>query len=269
MSMNNINFSVTGINNVIYRKPNAKWKNDRIFYKNEYCIVIALRGKAEYIMGEKKIPIKKNDILLFPPDIPRAGYTDENDPWEFITINFNLQLPDKVAEEFFNREYFLFKNQGVTLRSKFLDVAYLWEGKDFLYSVKCQSFVLDILYELLKPSFILCDTPHTEKLEAARTYIQANFRKKISIDNLSKRIGLSVSHFRKIFTKAYGLSPQQYIISLRISTAYDLLKSGEVNVSEAATLSGFDDIYYFSALFKKYKGISPSKVLYSEQNNIS
>ena len=139
----------------------------------------------------------------------------------------------------------------------------MWEGKNPLFSVKCKSLISDILYELIRSSLPHKKVPHSKELESARTYIQANFRNKISIEALAERIGLSVSYFRKIFTEAYGQSPQQYIISLRINTAYDLLESGEVNVSEAATLSGFDDIYYFSTLFKKQTGFSPSKLFKS------
>ena len=51
----------------------------------------------------------------------------------------------------------------------------------------------------------------------------------------------------------------QYIINLRIENARDLLLSGEVNVTEAARLSGFEDIYYFSTLFKRKTGSTPTE----------
>lgn len=261
--MNDIDFSVVTLNHVIKRKTNYQWHIDRLLYKKEFNMVIALEGKAKYIIDSQEIYVKKNDILIFPPGIMRAGYTDKSDPWEFITITFNLELNSEAAD-FFNKRYVIFENQGAPFRSKFLDIAYLWEGKSSLYAIKCKSLILDILYELIGNSLPHKRVAHAEKLEASRTYIQANYRNKISIDSLAQRIGLSVSYFRKIFTEAYGQSPQKYIISLRINTAYDLLKSGEVNVSEAASLSGFDDIYYFSTLFKKHIGISPSGILRME-----
>jgi len=257
--MNDIDFLITKINRVIHRKPSSNWRNETIFYESEYNIVIALEGKAKYIIDSKELTVKKNDILVFPPGIARAGYSDKQNPWEFITINFNLEL-NGGGKEFFDKGYLLFENAGASIRSRFLDIAYLWEGKNALYSVKCRNLISDILYELIRKSLPHNRIPHAEKLEAARTYIQANFRDKINVEDLAERMGLSASYFRKLFTKAYGQSPQQYLISLRINTAYDLLVSGEVNVSEAASLSGFDDIYYFSTLFKKQIGMPPSKV---------
>ena len=50
-------------------------------------------------------------------------------------------------------------------------------------------------------------------------------------------------------------------MDLRIENARDLLLSGEVNVTEAAHLSGFNDIYYFSSLFKRKTGYSPIQLL--------
>lgn len=258
--MNDIDFSVTTLNHVIKRKTNYQWRIDKLLYQNEFNMVIALEGKSKYIIDSQEIYVKKNDILIFPPGIMRSGYTDKLDPWEFITITFNLELNDEAAE-FFNKRYIFFENQGALFRSKFFDIAYLWEGKSSLHALKCKAHIFDILYELIGNSLPHKCVPHAEKIEAARAYIQANFRNKISIDALAQRMELSVSYFRKIFTEAYGQSPQKYIITLRINTAYDLLKSGEVNVSEAASLSGFDDIYYFSTLFKKHTGFSPSSII--------
>ena len=260
--MKDMDFQIENINRVIRRKPNPDWYMDKILYTKEYNAVIVLDGRADYVIGNKRISVSKNDIIIFPPGIVRSGYADKITPWEFITINFNMEFNDEGIE-FFSKNYLLFKNTGVGYRSKFLDIAYIWEGKNPLYLVKCRCLMYEILYDLIRSTLPQNQLPHADILEATRTYIQANFRNKINIEDLADRMGLSVSYFRKLFTKAYGQSPQQYIITLRINTAYDLLESGEVNVTEAAELSGFEDIYYFSALFKKQTGVSPSKVLQS------
>ena len=103
--------------------------------------------------------------------------------------------------------------------------------------------------------------PHYKKLAEARAYIQAHFRQDVNVAMLAEQFGLSASYFRKLFKEAYGMAPMQYITALRINTAQDLILSGEVNITEAALLSGFDDIYYFSTLFKKQTGLSPSRYL--------
>lgn len=72
------------------------------------------------------------------------------------------------------------------------------------------------------------------------------------------RYGLSEKYFREKFKKMYGLSPTQYLMSLRLNEAAKLLQEGVLGVSEVAYSSGFSDVYYFSRLFKKKFLCAPS-----------
>jgi AraC-like DNA-binding protein len=62
---------------------------------------------------------------------------------------------------------------------------------------------------------------------------------------------------RKIFEKKLGVSPKEYMISLRMEYAKQLLSSGEVGVAEAAQMCGYAEPCHFSREFKKRFGISP------------
>ena len=251
--MQEIDFYVSGINRIIRRACNSQWHTDNIYYKTEYVLVITLSGEATYFINGESVSTKKNDVLLFSPKHLRSGKTDINNPWEFISIIFQIEQND-AAQELLSVPYLHFCSVGDDIRSRFVDAAYSWQGKPPLYSVKCSHIVLSILYDLVCTMLPHNFTPHFHKIEAAHTFIQANFKKQITVEDLANRLGLSVSYFRKLFRQAYGLSPMQYITNLRIHTARDLLLTGEVNVTEAAQLSGFDDIYYFSKLFKKHYG---------------
>lgn len=68
-------------------------------------------------------------------------------------------------------------------------------------------------------------------------------------------------YFRKLFREAYGISPLKFINQLRIKRAKKLLKTGYYRVGESATLSGFDDMKYFSTVFKKSVGLAPTEYL--------
>lgn len=56
-----------------------------------------------------------------------------------------------------------------------------------------------------------------------------------------------------------GFTPMQYILSIRISSAQSLLETTEYNIAEIAAIVGYDDPLYFSRLFKKQIGVSPSE----------
>lgn len=258
--MTDIDFTVERVNTVVRRSCDTSWLRKDLCFPENFIAVIALKGEALYNISGETIRMKKNDVVLFAPGTVRSGLSDIYNPWEFISVNFDMKFSD-AACRFFSKPYVLFHDSTDIVRSLFVDIAYSWEGKKPLFNIKCKSLISSVLYELISSSIFQNSVPHLRRLEAARTYIQANFKQEINVEELASRLDLSISYFRKLFKEAYGISPMQYIISLRINSARDLLLSGDVNVTEAARLSGFDDIYYFSKLFKKNTGVSPISLI--------
>jgi AraC-like DNA-binding protein len=92
----------------------------------------------------------------------------------------------------------------------------------------------------------------------AVSYMENNFTEDISAGQLAELSHYSERHFMRIFRKTYNASPLEYIIDLRINHACMLLKSTDMSISETAEKCGFDNVNYFSRLFKKRMGITPS-----------
>ncbi len=78
------------------------------------------------------------------------------------------------------------------------------------------------------------------------------------ISRLSQRVGMSASHFRRLFKEHTGRSPQAFITALRISKAKELLAEG-MRVGEVAEHVGYDDAFYFMRVFKQLTGVSAGK----------
>jgi YesN/AraC family two-component response regulator len=87
-----------------------------------------------------------------------------------------------------------------------------------------------------------------------------NYARSLTLSELSNYSGVSVSYLGYIFKSVTGRSPIDYLIEIRINMAKNLLKDG-VSVTETSSLVGFNDIYYFSKVFKAREGISPSKYI--------
>lgn len=92
-------------------------------------------------------------------------------------------------------------------------------------------------------------------------YIENNYSSDLSVPMLAELCHVSEATFRRLFKQYTGKSPWEYILDLRIAKARLYLNSGMVTVSQAAELVGFDDPAYFSRLFKKKTGTSPSAIL--------
>ncbi len=100
---------------------------------------------------------------------------------------------------------------------------------------------------------------------AAIEYIHRSFQKPIDIDALAQLEGMSCTAFRNAFKQHTGVSPNEYIISLRISMACQLLSQTDKSVSAIADDVGYPDQYYFSRIFRKKMGISPFKYRASQK----
>lgn len=91
-------------------------------------------------------------------------------------------------------------------------------------------------------------------------YISRNFKNNITLDELSSVCGLNKYYFLRIFKKAVGISPANYVNKIRCDYAKQMILNGS-NVTEAAFASGFCCASYFTECFKKYKGCLPSDLI--------
>lgn len=110
----------------------------------------------------------------------------------------------------------------------------------------------------------------SEKAPLDRTvkYIHASLRKKITVGELAAMEYLSVSHYREKFRKLMGMSPNEYIIGLKIMKAKDLLRIGNLSLRDVASSVGFDDVHYFQRVFKKMTGLTPGEFRKNELENL-
>ena len=107
-----------------------------------------------------------------------------------------------------------------------------------------------------------------DKLSVVNTivsYINENYMNEISLDKISKNMYLSPVYISKIFKEEVGESPINYLIKVRLSKAMELLKAGNMSVKSVAKSVGYDDVYHFSKLFKKYYNVPPSKIKEEEK----
>ena len=89
--------------------------------------------------------------------------------------------------------------------------------------------------------------------------IKQSYTENITLTNLSEKYGISISHLSSLLKEQLGLPFSQYITCKRIEKAKELLVYERLSIGEIAELVGYNDYFYFSKVFKKNTGISPSK----------
>jgi len=114
--------------------------------------------------------------------------------------------------------------------------------------------------------FAAPDTKHTDTIQKVMEYVNANYMKRISLNDISEHVSFSVSYLSRIFKEEKGLSLSSYINDVRIRNAKSMLLTSDIPLSSLAYCCGFDDQSYFSKVFKKLAGVSPGK--YREKRGI-
>lgn len=97
------------------------------------------------------------------------------------------------------------------------------------------------------------------RFEPVIRYIQHHLSEELTLAVLSEVAGLHPTYFSNLFTRYMGITPIRYIQRLRIEKAQVMLLSSNENLETIARQAGFDDVFYFSRIFKRTVGVSPGK----------
>ncbi len=112
---------------------------------------------------------------------------------------------------------------------------------------------------------------YPQAVTAALGLIHDEFAYLDGVDEIAEKIGISSNHLIRLFSKNVGVSPGRYLKLRRLECAKELLSQSEMPVSAVSELSGFSDPNYFSKVFRKENGISPSEyaAAHKGENKIS
>jgi AraC-like DNA-binding protein len=132
-----------------------------------------------------------------------------------------------------------------------------------------QSRLYALAFACVKPSLKprRQDNELTGFVEQARQRILENFDTALDMEELARSSGAGSSQFYRTFRKHTGLSPLKFLITTRLNASLRLLADPNVSVTEAAHYVGYTDEYYFSRLFKKQMGITPTE--YASRAHVS
>jgi two-component system response regulator YesN len=145
------------------------------------------------------------------------------------------------------------------------------EQIEALRSIEYKEEVLQILrlnFDKLWYTRKLDETLHQRTINEAIIYINNHFTEVITLQDVADLVKLSKNYFSELFKRETGLNFIDYIIQQRVKRAKKLLQTTRLNVYEIAEKSGFNDVKYFSKLFKKLVGMSPKQYQCMNKENI-
>lgn len=220
--------------------------------------LIAENSKKESISYSIK---SGQGFMIFPNQIC-TYIADAQQPWEYVWIEFDGLRAKETVElsglcvnsPVYKAKY---KDVAQTMKDEMLYIINHKDDSPFhlighLY-LFIDSFVKSSAITQISKSNNLRDF----YIKEALSFIEQNFQNDITVEEIAACCGLNRSYFGKIFHEVLGKSPQEFLISYRMTKTTELLKLTPLSIAEVGSAVGYSNQLHFSRAFKKNYGISP------------
>jgi AraC-like DNA-binding protein len=134
-----------------------------------------------------------------------------------------------------------------------------WLAPDSIRKLEVQALGTQLVYAIIRDHAkkTIEASPNQHQLDWVDSYLSFHLAESISIDAMAKRAHLSPSRFRDVFRGRFGMPPHQYLISLRLQHAKELLTTTSNTMAAIAEYCGFSDVFHFAKTFKQHTGDTP------------
>jgi AraC-like DNA-binding protein len=211
-------------------------------------------GAGCYLIDDVRYNVSAGDLIYIPPDKKRQAWTDADSPLEVYAINFFLE--DRLPFGYINP-----LGYDPKLISFFSQLTRCWTEREELYQLDAGALTLQIICELYRRLCMNKPVNHLDdRIEKVKNYINENYQEKLNLSCLAKLVGLSPVYLGALFSQKEACSVKEYINKIRVQNAYEIIRTERLSVNNVALDCGYTDAFYFSRVFKKYMGVSPSKV---------
>ena len=222
---------------------------------NVTCVEYIISGCGVVHCGAKTVYPREGDMYVLPKDTDQIYYSDSQDPWVKIWFNAYGNLAPQLLTSYGLNRLILFENcDGSAHIRKIHELCKNTDLSPYEIQSRCAVEFFNLVQLLAK------NTARTDIQNDAgiiKEYIDRNAAGVISVSDLAELISKSVSQTIRIFKKAYGVTPYEYLLDQKLGRAKLLLKGSNMSVKDISAALSFSDEHYFSGLFRKKTGKSP------------
>ncbi|EHA6442253.1 AraC family transcriptional regulator [Clostridium perfringens] len=221
------------------------------------------KGYGTFKFNGKVYNLKQGDIFILLKGMQVEYVASIDDPWEYYWIGFS----GSNANEYLNRTSITnscvanceenSKIPQIILNMCEISKTYNPSRSDDILLLKELYSLLYALIEEFPKPFEYKDKELHTYIQDALNFINSNYMHSITVQEIADYVNLSRSYLYKMFIKNLGISPQRYLINLRMYKATLLLKSTKLPIGEVANSVGYSDSLLFSKTFSKHFSMSP------------
>jgi len=227
-------------------------------------LLLVVEGQLRYSIQGASIRLDAGS-MLYRPAMSSASWKALGDiPLDVLYCEFSadkIRLPHEAMWAVMNNPE-LERDSLLRIRQAFLD-----PDETAIYKAIAELKAVLVRFFLQANSVRHDSTPKRGRkgvageraIQAALAVISENFSDASILCGLHDRVRMSESYFRRLFRRITGLSPQQYVMRVRMTAAKALLERSNLSVKEIARAAGYQDALYFSRLYHQYFGRPPSQ----------
>lgn len=227
----------------------------------DFSLYYIAKGKGYYEHEGKNCTFTEGSIVLYFPKLRHHYYFKKEDNTEMMWSHFSgeaCQMLDGIKKD---------EPTVITIKDRkkfelaFENMVDAHYNKNEYGNELCNGY-MHVLLALIKQSTVASSRSKrsrgNEDLEKVLSHMHLYFDQPIDIKEYAKMCHLSEDRFIRLFKAHTGFPPYRYQLRVRIERAVEMLENHSVSVSECAETVGFNDIAYFSRIFKKITGHPPS-----------
>ena len=237
--------------------------NNKIHYHNFWELEFIISGCGVYEINNISFPIRRGMVYLTTPADYHTYSLKSGESFEMYNVQFRS---DHLDETVSSSLYSCTEPIALSFEGAQFDELYDAVGRlDAVFSEKKQ------MYEIVARNMIenICVTiarrmdtrqAHSGEVSIIRNaviFIKNNYRRRITLNDVSSHVKLSPAYFSHVFSLTTGVTFSVYVRNIRLDAAANLLKSTEMTVKEICYSTGFGNRNYFTEVFSERFGMSP------------
>lgn len=230
-------------------------------------IVFPLRGRARMTFDGVTYEMEPGRFFHAGPRMKLDKEVVGDSKWEYVLVHYQISDSEKHRFPYALSHYELNPGYSPRINDMLHKLCQTSTIPGSLQALKAKSLFFNVMDEVLTCAGSRRDESGRGVVEQAMEYMNSHYMEQLTIPKMADQYGLGSKQFAYLFQKHAKMSPNEYLIFQRVSRAKELLCTTTCSVTEISDCVGYSDPYYFSKLFKKRTGISPSKMrIYFEKN---
>ncbi|WXL24547.1 AraC family transcriptional regulator [Ectopseudomonas mendocina] len=239
--------------------PNAHEHRMQRLQPEDHLIIYCRSGQGWLDIGDGRLAVSGGDLLVLPKGLAHAYGADENRPWTIYWVHFEGELVEEYLQPLGRGPILSIGVQPRLLAEFDALLGLRKQGLNFPHFIHATHQLQVLLTSLaVMPARTTLKSGRVLDVDAVHAVMRAHLHDSLNLDELAAQFKLSRFHFAKTYRALTGHAPIQDFIQLKMAHACRLLDEGSQSIRQVAEQLGYEDVYYFSRLFRKVVGTAPS-----------